>query len=73
MRYVYRLDKLCCANCAAKIESAVRKIDGVMSAAVVFMTVRLTIEADESAISGIEEKAASEIRKIEPEVRMRRV
>jgi copper chaperone CopZ len=73
MRYVYKLDKLCCANCAAKIETAIKKIDGVTSATIVFMTTRLTIEADESKISAIEEKAASEIKKIESDVRMRRV
>jgi copper chaperone CopZ len=73
MKYVYRLEKLGCASCAAKMETAINKIDGVASAKIVFMTQRLTIEADESVIASIEPMAEKAIKKIEPDVRMRRV
>ncbi|MDR1405207.1 MAG: cation transporter [Candidatus Methanoplasma sp.] len=72
MRYTYRLDNLCCASCAANIEIAVNKIDGVESAKVAFMTTRLTLEADESRIDSIEPKISKCIRKIEPHIKMRR-
>ena len=72
MRYVYRLNGLCCANCASKIETAVNKIDGVSSAKVAFMTQRMTLAADPSAIEKIEPMIEKAIKKIEPDVKMRR-
>lgn len=72
MKYVYRLENLCCAACAAKIETAINKIEGVDSARLAFMTLRLTIETDGSDIAEIEAKAGKIIKKIEPGVRMRK-
>ncbi len=45
MKKVLRLENLDCANCATKMENAIRKIDGVKDASVSFMTRKLTIEA----------------------------
>ena len=73
MKYNYKLENLDCANCAAKMEEAVRKIDGVISSKVVFITARLTIESEPSDITTIEEKVDKAIRKIESNVRMKRV
>jgi len=73
MKHVYRLDNLRCAACAAKMEAAINKIDGVVSAKVVFMTARLTIESDGSDMSVIERKAQEAARKIESEVRLKKV
>ena len=36
-----------CANCAAKIEAAIQKIEGVQSASVSFMTLKMHVEFDE--------------------------
>lgn len=38
-----------CANCAAKMEEAAGKIDGVKSATVSFMTQKMSVEFDEGA------------------------
>lgn len=73
MRYVYKLEHLGCANCAAKMETAINKIDGIDSAKVTFMTAKLTVDADESLIGSLEEKIDKAIRKIESQVRMKRV
>lgn len=73
MKYVYKLDNLGCANCAAKMETAIGKIKGVESAKITFMTAKMTVEADESSIQIIEEQMDKEIRKIESKVRMKRV
>ena len=48
MKKVYKMEDLDCANCAAKMERAIHKIDGVNAASVNFLTQRLAIEADES-------------------------
>jgi len=72
MRYVYRLNGLCCAACAAKIEVAINKIPGVAAARITFMTQRLTVEAEESEIERIEPMVEKAIKKIEPDVKPRR-
>ena len=38
-----------CANCAAKMEEAVKKTDGVKDATVSFMTLKLKVEFEEGA------------------------
>ena len=38
MRKVFKLQDLDCANCAAKMEDAIKKLDGVTSASMSFMT-----------------------------------
>ena len=56
MKKTYKLQDLDCANCAAKMEDAIGRLDSVTSARVNFMTQKLTIEADEAQriCSGIE-------------------
>lgn len=68
MRKVFKLDNLDCANCAAKMEEAIKKIDGVQSASMRFMTQKLVIEADESRMDAIVDKAAELCKKIEPDM-----
>ena len=48
MKKKFKLTNLDCANCAAKMENAIKKIDGVRDANVSFMTQKMTIEADDS-------------------------
>ena len=43
MKKTYKMIDLDCANCAAKMEEAIKKIDGVTSASVSFMTQKMTI------------------------------
>ena len=56
-----------CANCAAKMEAAIKKIDGVEDAAVSCMAQKLTIEAEDDRFDEILEQAQAAIRKIEPD------
>ncbi len=67
MRKTYRLEELDCANCAAKMEDAIRRIDGVESCRVNFLTQKMTIECAEEALEGIMKKAAAAIKRIEPD------
>ncbi len=46
MRKVFKVENLDCANCAAEIENDIRKIPGVTSASLSFMTGRLVVELD---------------------------
>ena len=49
MKKKFRIENLGCAHCAAKMESAIKKIDGVTDASINFIMQKLTIEADESS------------------------
>lgn len=67
---VYRLKNLDCANCAAKMERSIQKIDGVYHAEISFMTQKLVLEADEERIAEILEKAQACIAKVEPDCKI---
>lgn len=72
MKKVYKLQDLDCANCAAKMERAINKIDGVERASVNFLTQRLAVEADESRFEEIMDEIAKACRKVEPECKILR-
>ena len=62
--YKFEID---CANCAAKVEEAVKKIDGVNSATVSFMTQKLTLDADDARYDEILQQVITTAKKIEPD------
>lgn len=70
MKKVYRLEDLDCANCAAKMERAVAKIDGVNSVAISFMGQRLSIDADEARFDDIIKEVVKVCRKVEPDCKI---
>ena len=47
MKRIYKMEDLDCPNCAAEMERALAKLDGVEAVNVNFMGCRLTLEADE--------------------------
>lgn len=61
----FRIDGLDCANCAAKIENKISKLNGVRSASLSFMTGKLVLEADDDVMDEIVEKAKAIINRIE--------
>lgn len=72
MKKSFRLDGLCCANCASKIEREVGKLDGVTSTNVNFMTTKMVIEGEDEKIPDIITQAEKIIKKIEPDVVMKK-
>lgn len=68
MRKVFKLDNLDCANCAAKMEDAIKKIHGVQDASMRFMTQKLVIEADEASMDAVVDEAVKVCKKIEPDM-----
>lgn len=70
MKKVFQLEDLDCANCAAKMERAIAKIDGVDSVSISFMAQRMAIEADESRFDEIMERVAKACKKVEPDCRI---
>jgi len=54
-----------CANCAAKVETAIKKVDGVIDAKVNFLTQKFTLEADDDAFEEVLKKAVAAGKKAE--------
>ena len=67
MKKTFRIEDLCCANCAAKIEDAIRRVEGVRSASVNFLAERLTIEADDDYFDKAVKEAVRLAKRIEPD------
>ncbi len=59
-----------CANCAAKMTDAVKKLDGVQDANVNFMTQKFTLEADEDRFDDILALSLKTMQRIEPDFRL---
>lgn len=67
MKKTFKLIDLDCANCAAKMEDAIKKIDGVTNASVSFMNQKMTIEADDARFDDIVKEAVKVCKKVEPD------
>lgn len=72
MKKKFKMVDLDCANCAAKMENAIRKIDGVQDATVSFMSQRLTVEADDGRFEEILDKIIKVCKKVEPDCQILR-
>ena len=67
MKKTFKLIDLDCAHCAAKMETAIKKLDGVTDAAVSFMTQKMTIEGDDARFDEIVKEAVKICKKVEPD------
>ena len=67
MKKTYQLEDLDCANCAAKMERSVEKIDGVKSVSISFMTQKMVIEAEEDRFEEIMDQVVKVCKKVEPD------
>ena len=70
MKKTFKLEDLDCANCAAKMEAAIKKLDGVKDATVSFMTQKMTIEAEDECFDEVVKAAVKCIAKVEPDCRV---
>ena len=53
MKKTFRLEGLDCANCAAKMERAIEKLDGVDNVTINFMTTKMIIEGQDDKMPTI--------------------
>ena len=67
MKKRFKLVDLDCANCAAKMEDAIKKLDGVNDASVSFMTQKLTLDADDARFDEILQQVVKVCKKVEPD------
>ena len=67
MKKKFKLQDLDCANCAAKREESIKKIDGVNDAVVSFMTQKMTVDADDARFDEIMDEVVRVCAKVEPD------
>ncbi len=67
MKKKFKLTDLDCANCAAKMEDAIKKLDGVNDANVSFMMQKMTIDADDARFDDIMKQVVEICKKVEPD------
>ena len=67
MRKVFKLDEIDCANCAQKLEDAIKKVDGVEDASVNFMTQKLTLVAADDEFDAVLDRVVKRAAKLEPD------
>ena len=67
MKKRFILEGIECANCAAKMENAINKLDGVKEATVNFMTQKLVIDGEDEKMPTIMKEAEKIVKRIEPD------
>ncbi len=73
MKKTFLLEGLCCANCAAKIETGINKLDGIDNATISFLTSKLVIETAEEPSKELLKKIEKTVHKVEPDVEMKEI
>lgn len=67
MKKVFKMVDLDCANCARKMEDAIRKLDGVEDISISFMAQKMTITADDERFDDIMKQVVKVCKKVEPD------
>ena len=67
MKKTFRMEDVDCANCARKMQDAICRLDGVVSANVNFLTQKLTIEAEDSRFDEIVRQAVKCCKRVDPD------
>ena len=70
MKKVFKLDEVDCAVCAQNMENGIKKIEGVESAVVSYVTQKFLIECDEGSLDKILDEAQKVIKKVDPRCRI---
>ncbi len=72
MKKTFALEDLDCANCALKVENGVKKLEGVKSCSVSFMTQKMTIETEDGVdLDELMKRVVKLCRKVEPDMRIK--
>ncbi len=66
MKKIFKIE-VDCANCAAKVEKAISKLDGVKECNINFMTQKMLFEADDEKFDDILKLALKTGKKVEPD------
>ncbi len=72
MKKAFKLEGIDCANCAAKLERAVNKIDGIENAVVNFMTTKLTFDISDDQSTDVIKAVELAVKKANPSIVMKK-
>mgnify|MGYP000082682101 FL=1 len=67
MKMKFKIKGIDCANCAAELERAIQKIDGVTEASLSFMTEKLVMEIEDDRKDEILKNLKKVVKKEEPD------
>ena len=70
MKRIFKLEDLDCANCAAKMEAALAKVDGVEHVSVNFFTQKLTLEAADGDFDEVLKKVVKTAKNVDPDCKI---
>lgn len=70
MKKKFKLEELDCAHCAAKMEEAIKKIEGVNDAAVNFLAQKMTVDAEDDRFDAVMEEIKNVCARIEPDCKI---
>ncbi|WP_306479257.1 cation transporter [Finegoldia magna] len=71
MKRRYTLENLECANCAAKMEDEIKKLDGVNSVTVNFITTKMVLDVEDDKFDSVLDQTKDIIKSIEPYVEVK--
>lgn len=71
MKIKAKIEGLCCANCAAKIEDRISRLVGVESASVSILTEKIIILCDDARVEEIKLEAERIAKSVEPDVEVK--
>ena len=67
MKVKFKIKGIDCANCAAELERAIQKIDGVTEASLSFMTEKLVLEIEDDRKDEVLKNLKKVVKKEEPD------
>lgn len=73
MKYNFKIKGIDCANCAANLENAIKKIEEIQNASISFMTERMVIECSEENKEEVLKRINKVIKKEEPNVTLKEI
>ena len=65
MKKTFAMDNLDCANCAAKMEREIARIEGVSAVTVSFFAQKLVLEGDDDRWDAIVKEACKAVRRVD--------
>ena len=69
MKKSFKVVDLDCANCAQKMEDAIKRIDGVQDANVSFLMQKMTLTAEDDRFDEIVQQAVKVCKRVEPDAK----
>ena len=72
MKKVYKITDIDCANCAAKLERALAKVEGVQNVSISFLSQRLALEAEDGRFDEVFDNVVQVCRRVEPDCKIAR-